>query len=923
MMSAPDLTRLAPVKLGYLFSDVEDSTARWERTPEHMRSAMARYRAIVTAFAAAHGGVIHDYAGDGVFVIFKGGEALQCALDIQLAMQREDWSAVGGLELRLGVHQARPMDDDSVDQVSANRAARITSSGWGGQIVVSKDAADAYGLPVGARFVDLGLYHFKGVEAPLGVGSLVHPQLAKQEFPPFRTDPLEGFGLPQPAGPLIGRERDLSDIKDRLFQTRLLSIVAPGGAGKTRLALQVAADCAANRPVVFASLDGVANGGEFVSAIASALRFPFHGNENPETQLINYLRNRATMLVLDKGDAMAGQAGFASLLAAACPRVTILATSREPLHASGEVVYRLRGLSFGGADLAQSPAFQLFAFEARAQGVDRDLTGELDAFRDICALVDGSPLALRLVARWSRLLSLSEIAAEMHNGPEFLTDASQTDPHLTLRGLFEGSWRLLAPEQQKGLSRLSVFKGKFDFEAARTVAGIDHATYAALADKSLLDAVGGRKFSIHPLIRSYARGKLALRGEDEAQTLARHARYYLAAICALTEKPASIASREGFAALQEVYPDLKAAWRHANTSRIPEVAAAAAPLHFFLNLRSMIREGIELFSVADCDRDLRPLFDGLLAATLFQHGELDKALALARKVYAARGGIVPRAFAREVAGAVAHTRGDYRQAKRHYERGFKLWTQCENELNGSFTATNLALMHALNGEHAEARRWGKRAFRMSRRSGNLVGVRLIHMLTGDQALRDGRLEDARANYQKALQTEGAGEAPHVRSLALRRLGALCLAAGDPKGALGYHMDALTLARDTGEQRMQAFANVAIGEDYRLLGSLDAATSHLVGGVRRAAALQLDPLLNEGLIGLALVLNARGAKTNARRLTGLLARRALGELSNNYTALCDALGDPAPMPLSMQNLDEILEDVVDEAEIGVSGDPLSV
>lgn len=904
------------VPLGYLFLDVEDSTARWERTPARMRKAMARHRAIVDALVAAHGGVIHDFAGDGAFAIFDGGSPLKCALAIQLAMQREDWSAVGGLDLRLGVHLATPTDDGSVDQISANRAARITASGWGGQIVVSNEAMEAYGAPEGARFVDLGFTHFRGVEAPIRLSALVHPDLNRQDFPPLRVNAFENLTLPQPAGPLFGRERDMIEIQERLYQTRLLTIVAPGGTGKTRLAWRIASDSARDRPVVFVSLDGVSNEAEFVSSLAGALRFPFYGGAARERQLLDYLRDKSTMLVLDNADAMAGHAAFASQLASTCIGLTILTTSREPLHTMGEVVYRLSGLSFGGADLTQSPAFQLFAFEAHAQGSDRPVSQEVDQFREICGLIDGSPLALRLVARWSRLLSLSDILVELRRGPEFLSNASQSDLRLSLTGVFEGSWRLLTPTQQRALSRLSVFAGPFDFEAASDVAELDLATYASLVDKSLLDDVGNRRFSIHPLIRSYARGKLALDSDDEAHTRRRHAAYYLRMVCEKATATGGNDRSVRFDELQDAYANIRAAWWHANKIRLPDVADAAVLLHHFLAMRSMIKEGIEAFSIDLCDPALRPLFQGLLAASLFQHGELDAADAAARSVFAARGGIVPRAFGREALGGVAHVRGDYPRARRHYERGFALWSLCESELNGSFTATNLALLHSSHGQDEEAAKWGRLAYRLSRRSGNPVGVRIIQVMTGDQAMRAKRFDAARANYEKALRFEVSGETPAFRGSVLRRLGSLCRDIGDLDQALSYHRQALDLAVDTGERRMQAFAVYEVGEDLRRLAEFDEATACLVDAVQRAEALGLDPLLNEGLLSLGQMLIARDAKTNARRVAGLLAERELDELAGRYSELCETLGDPPPARVPMEDLGELLEDIVDEAEIGV-------
>ena len=240
---------------GYLFTDIEDSTERWEQAPQRMRLAVERQNAIIDGLVARHGGFIHDRAGDGVFAIFASGNPLECALQIQLAMQREDWSTVGGLALRLGVHVGKVADGATVDQASVNRAARIMGSGWGGQIVVSGDAVAAYTAPTDATFVDLGVCQFKGIDEPLRLSGLIHPLLEKKEFPPLRSHYVQGLNIPKPAAPLFGRARETGEILDQLSSSRLLTIVGPGGNGKTRLAIELATECSRGRSVVFVSLD--------------------------------------------------------------------------------------------------------------------------------------------------------------------------------------------------------------------------------------------------------------------------------------------------------------------------------------------------------------------------------------------------------------------------------------------------------------------------------------------------------------------------------------------------------------------------------------------------------------------------------------------------------------------------------------------
>ena len=296
-------SRGSPV--GYLFSDIEGSTERWEKTPTQMQLAVARLDALIDEIVLRHGGVVQDRAGDGVFATFRTGNPLQCALDIQLEMQRNDWSAVGGLFVRVGVHGSR-----GPDRAAVNRASRIMSSGWGGQIVVSGDAKDLYAAPVGGELVELGVGRFKGIEEPLRLLSLIHRELQRTEFPPLRSLFVQSVSGPAVDGPIFGRERELKEVLVELSRQRLLTIIGPGGNGKTRLAAQVGAEQVFKRPVCFVSLESVATNSALVLTIARALRVPFHGAARPEDQLIDYLRDKQTLLVLDNAKSVAGDATF-------------------------------------------------------------------------------------------------------------------------------------------------------------------------------------------------------------------------------------------------------------------------------------------------------------------------------------------------------------------------------------------------------------------------------------------------------------------------------------------------------------------------------------------------------------------------------------------------------------------------------------
>jgi class 3 adenylate cyclase len=329
---------------GYLFADIEGSTERWERAPAQMRVAVARLDSLIEEAVARNSGVIQDRSGDGVFALFTSGNPLQGALEMQLEMQRTDWSAIGGLDLRIGVHAGASGGADQVDRAVANRGARIMASGWGGQIVASREATRMYETPEGGELIDLGLCRFKGVRDAMLLASLVHPSLLRAEFPPLRSLLFDGAGADVLNSPIFGRQKELGDVLARLGGTRLLTIVGPGGNGKTRLALQVGAEVTARQPVCFASLDAASRDADLPSTLAAALRLRLVAGRGGEEQLIDYLRDKQMLLVLDNAETIAGRAALVGQIVAACRRLTVLVTSREPLIVENEVIVHLQGI---------------------------------------------------------------------------------------------------------------------------------------------------------------------------------------------------------------------------------------------------------------------------------------------------------------------------------------------------------------------------------------------------------------------------------------------------------------------------------------------------------------------------------------------------------------------------------------------------
>lgn len=911
----------------YVFTDIEGSTRRWEKTPARMRTAVARHDELIDELIEKHSGTIQHRAGDGVFATFRFGNPLTCALDIQLALQREDWSAVGGMAVRIGIH-AVPSATDAVDDAVANRAARIMASGWGGQIVVSEQAADTYALPAGSELTDLGIHHLRDVDEPLHLFALVHPGMQRTVFPPLHSLATRE-SLPATTSPFFGRERELEEVLALLEQpmSRLVTVVGPGGNGKSRFTVEVATRLSEREAVHYVPLETVSREFELVTALASALRFPLYGSTSREAQLIDYLRNRRALIVFDGAEGIAGDAGFIDALLSSCPQLSILVTSREPLHLAGESLYRLAGMpvpSGTNGGLTGSAAYKLFVHEARAITSGFEIAeDELDTFRELCELLRGSPLGLHLAARSTRLASLQSLVEDLRAGIGFSrsTGSNAADRRARLSGVFEYSWTALTPALQGVLARVSVFSGGFDQDAAGQVARADLSMLAVLEQKSLLEVDGHHRFDLHPMIRSLAREKLESDREKMAAAQSAHCSYYLDLMSRAFSIRPQPNQGKALDRMQGEIANLRAAWLFAvHNGLAGKIRQATEPLFYFLIMRALYDEGGQLFKVDtsawdDDDGTLGRYLSSVLANCLLHGGDFEGALAAANRAIAGDGGdAMTRGHAHQALGNLAHTRGDFEAARRHYEQAIEIRGALGDLMGSYYSVTSLAALHLLVGDYEAARAGVKESYRVCTRLGNTTGMMAAYVLAGDIARREDRIDDARANYDESLEIEGTLHNPQLKATILIKLGSVLAQLGDTAGALEHLRKSLDLAGEVGDERLRLTALVEIGAGMRAAGDSAGARSPLLEGIELGFRLGAKPLLLRALLELGRVELGDGNDAAARRIAGALAATDLGVRQAGYQELIAGLGEPMP-----SDGDDALEEVVTEilSERGLS------
>jgi predicted ATPase/class 3 adenylate cyclase len=578
----------------FLFTDVEGSTRLWERLPQAMKAALERHDRILQAAVAASNGQVVKTTGDGIMATFpSAAAAVRACLAAQRDLAAEPWGATGALQVRMGLHagEAATRSSDYFGP-TVNRAARIMAVGHGGQVLLSSAAAALVTdqLPDAAGLRDLGVHRLKDLGRPERLFQLLHPDLA-DGFPPLTTLDRHPNNLPTQTSTFVGRDAELEEIGRRLEDeaVRLLTLIGPGGAGKTRLALRAAADEVDRFEdgVFFVDLSAVRETEDVPVGIARAVGLSETTGQAPLEELKERLRQQHLLLVLDNFEQVTTAAPLTVELLEDCQGLRLLVTSREALRVRPEHLYPVPPLSLPGtapgrrspAELAGCEAVQLFVERAQAVRADFRLTEEnADAVADICRRLDGLPLAIELATARLNLFSPEALRDRLGSRLQLLRGGPRDLParQQTLRSTIEWSYQLLEPGEQRLFELLSVFSGA-GFEAVEVVAAaqLDRPTelevdildgLTSLVDKSLLRraaaATGEPRLEMLETIREYAAERLDDTPELGAAARRAHAAYFADFAQRQWEHLTGQRREQALAAMTADLDNLRLAWDH-------------------------------------------------------------------------------------------------------------------------------------------------------------------------------------------------------------------------------------------------------------------------------------------------------------------------------------------------------------------------
>ena len=535
----------------FLFTDIEGSTERWDAHREAMSAAVQRHDSIGRAVMAAHGGYVFKTLGDAFCVAFARPEAaVTAALDFQRELAAEDFAAVGRLRVRAALHTGTA-DERGGDYFgpTVNRVARLLSIGHGGQTLLSGVMHDLVlgVLPPQASLRDLGEHRLKDLSRPENVYQLVAPGLASA-FPALRSRESSPNNLPLQMTSFVGRDREVAEIAELLGTRRLVTLVGSGGIGKTRTSLQVAANFldGSGNGVWFIELAPLASGDYIPAAIAQALGLSLPPEGDALAHLVETLKSWEALLVFDNCEHLIdGSAKSITALIRGCPKIAVLASSRQGLGVAGEATYRLPSLAVGGAgtgdlsatDAAAAPAVALFVERAISADHHFALTDEnASNVVEICRRLDGIPLAIELAAARVKILSPRQLRERLDERFRVLTGGSRDalPRQQTLRALIDWSHDLLDDRERMLFRRLGIFVNGFTLEAATAIGTSDDLdgldlfdVLASLVDKSLVlaePAGDALRYRMLESTRAYAREKLHASGESDDRAL-RHLRH--------------------------------------------------------------------------------------------------------------------------------------------------------------------------------------------------------------------------------------------------------------------------------------------------------------------------------------------------------------------------------------------------------------
>ncbi len=787
----------------FLFTDIEGSTRMWDTFPAEMRNALDIHDEVLTHTVAQHGGSVVKNTGDGLFAAFPSApEGVAAALDAQQQLANRDWpDVVGTLGVRMALHTAtiEPVDGDYHGH-DANLTARIEAAGHGGQILMSASTHSLLAGHLGdASTSDLGAHALRGISEPVRIFEL-RPVGVGRIFPPLRTASMIPMSLPRFTTSFVGRTTDITAVTELVSGHRLVTLLGPGGIGKTRLAAEVARAHADQSGTVahFLGVASLTSADQIVKALGDSigLVYDIHisAQLSEKTQLFDRLRSQPVLLVIDNLEHLEGASGLIGELVESAPSVTVLATSRRPLGISGEWKYVVPALA---------DPVELFVERAQQAGAAVDRSDE--SLAAICDRLNGVPLAIELAATWAAMLPAAEILTEIDQSLDFLESDSPDVPerHRSVRAVFDHSWRLLGDDLRDRLAHLAVFAAPFDRPAAQVVAGASLRDLKTLVDRSLVSALSDGHYALHPLLREFATEHLGAGREAAWQRYADHYASLLEGTWPeLRGSSSQMAARDRLAAELDHLRSVTAWWiAHEPEDRLLTLLMALNELHFQL-------------SWAD------------------QKTHLEEVVAEYGRRYGAAGALERPSY-RLASAWLAITDSSFTTPDVILERldATRPRTEEGGGLPWFMWLVAKGVERSLRGDHEGSLAWYEQAASLNVELDPLSSVQL-HAWRGWSQLNVGQIADATETFARGIEQATADEHELGLAFLYSKYGLAADAAGDHDAAADYHHQSREVFVKRGDLGGQGYVLSRLSRTHALKGEYELARRYALEGLEK-------------------------------------------------------------------------------------------
>lgn len=899
---------------------IDGAAEKWEKQGIAMKTALIKHDAILREIITRNKGHIIKHTGDGFFAVFEHGTPLHCALIAQQLLQEEIWAGFDDFRIAIGIHygEAEQRGDDYFG-ITVNRTARIMSAAWGGQILISKEAAEHCELPDGARLKDHGIHVLKDLGEPQQIFELIGPDLHVRDVPPLRSLSNQPHNLPAQTTPFIGRSKELKTITRLLDDPccRLVSLVGSGGIGKTRLALQVGAEKIGSfrHGVYFVPLDDLAVGSiQFlVFTIADAIRFTLYGKQDPKIQLMNYLHEKDMLIIMDNFEHLVEESTLLTEIFACAPLVKFLVTTRERLNLPGEFPVEITGFAY--PETIEDPEFTLYPsiqlFIQSAQRVDPEFTlldSNMHAVRCICQHVEGIPLGIELAASWIRALTCDEIDAEIEKEMDFLTSTLRDVPerHRSLRSVFNYSWNLLSKKEQGISQRLSVFDAGFTAPAAAFVAQASLADLAALADKSLLHRHVNGRYEIQKVLRQYAREKIRNTPDEYARTMALHVQFFTSFLQTCLNSMEGVEQISLFKEITTDIENIRTACQWAIDNKDVESLNKISPiLYAYYDHKGWFQEGEQLFrrivqTLEQTSRDSgdkeallfygKAVFGlGRFLRRLGDYEHADRYFTSCLVIFNEAGAIRQMSAVLLQQAIIALRQGDLEHARKISEQVLHQSTRKHDESNRAQALTNLGVIAYYQGDYELCHKINQEALTIRQGLGQLrsIAAALNNLANITHSL--GNKDEARLLYEQSLEIHKQIDDRSGLSIIYGNIGQIYQELGDLEKSHHYYDLSLDIAREIGDPEGLVNALQSVGYLNVLQGDCDKARHIYKETLAVAMKLNARPRIITTLDGIAFLLKTRGHFEQAASIClGLLQQEKLAP--EVHTSLNQMLDD---------------------------------